>query len=820
MITSLPGLPSAPVDAALLDDIAVACSRIAPTWPLDRFIAVNPYWGWRSVPVAAAAARLGVLAGTSLTMPHAWFAEEWRAGRLDLDEADAIAAAMGEPGLAQRARDVVTTTPPNATPAPLPRMALVTDLRDASGSDPVAGTTWTAHVTHQIGQHLASWCDEGQATWRPHERLWAGWREDPTTAHTMRAGRGVAWTREMIHTLPADARAAIAAVLADLRIPVEGRTAYLGAVLASVNGWAAWCAYLRWQARLDGGDDDAIEELLAVRLAWEWLLAHDLDDTDGLAQWAAGWTTWEDHAVELGERQRVNWLLQSAVEHTYQASLAAGFPHAQQATTPVAVQAAFCIDVRSEVFRRAFEAVSPQVRTRGFAGFFGLPIAYSPAGSQLTRPQLPGLLTPSLTATDAAEGTDLDALARRRERVLGGRLGWDHLGHTPSAMFPFVETTGLWHAPGLLADSLGLVGRGRRWEDEGTARGDLGTPHLALVADDPAAAAGIAHRVLTNMGLTKDFPPLVLLCGHGSSTTNNPHAAGLDCGACGGLSGEVNARVLAHLLNADDVRAGLRGLGVDVPAGTWFVPGLHDTTTDTVTLFDTEAVPEGLRAAVVELEAWLRLAGAAARAERAPRLGLAHLAGDAAALEQAVQRRSRDWAQTRPEWGLADNAAFVVAPRWRTSHMNLGGRVFLHDYDWTEDTDLSVLTLVMTAPMVVTNWINLQYHASTVDHRRYGAGDKTLHNVVGGRVGVFEGNGGDLRIGLATQSLHDGERLCHRPLRLSVFIEAPAEGIDRVIAEHQVVRDLVGHGWLHLLRIEPADGTVQRWTATGWAPVP
>ena len=152
--------------------------------------------------------------------------------------------------------------------------------------------------------------------------------------------------------------------------------------------------------------------------------------------------------------------------------------------------------------------------------------------------------------------------------------------------------------------------------------------------------------------------------------------------------------------------------------------------------------------------------------------------------------------------------------------MNLGGRVFLHDYDWTEDTDLSVLTLVMTAPMVVTNWINLQYHASTVDHRRYGAGDKTLHNVVGGRVGVFEGNGGDLRIGLATQSLHDGERLCHRPLRLSVFIEAPSEGIDRVIAEHQVVRDLVGHGWLHLLRIEPADGTVQRWTATGWAPVP
>ena len=79
----------------------------------------------------------------------------------------------------------------------------------------------------------------------------------------------------------------------------------------------------------------------------------------------------------------------------------------------------------------------------------------------------------------------------------------------------------------------------------------------------------------------------------------------------------------------------------------------------------------------------------------------------------------------------------------------------------------------MTAPMVVTNWINMQYHASTVDNRRYGSGNKVLHNVVGGRIGVFEGNGGDLRIGLPMQSLHDGHTLRHAPLRLSVFIEAP-----------------------------------------------
>ena len=146
--------------------------------------------------------------------------------------------------------------------------------------------------------------------------------------------------------------------------------------------------------------------------------------------------------------------------------------------------------------------------------------------------------------------------------------------------------------------------------------------------------------------------------------------------------------------------------------------------------------------------------------------------------------------------------------------------MFLHDYDWRLDPERSVLTLIMTAPMVVTNWINLQYHASTVDNRRYGSGDKVLHNVVGGRIGVFEGNGGDLRIGLSMQSLHDGTTLRHPPLRLSVFIEAPRDALDAVIAEHQVVRDLVSDGWLHLLRIDPASGEVERRTDAGWVPRP
>jgi uncharacterized protein YbcC (UPF0753/DUF2309 family) len=130
-----------------------------------------------------------------------------------------------------------------------------------------------------------------------------------------------------------------------------------------------------------------------------------------------------------------------------------------------------------------------------------------------------------------------------------------------------------------------------------------------------------------------------------------------------------------------------------------------------------------------------------------------------------------------------------------------------------------VLELILTAPMVVTHWINLQYYASTVDPSRYGSGNKVLHNVVGGRLGVMEGAGGDLRIGLARQSVHDGRRWMHEPLRLSVFVEAPADAIDAILARHATVRDLVQHRWLFLHRIASDDGAVFQRRADGWHPV-
>ena len=121
------------------------------------------------------------------------------------------------------------------------------------------------------------------------------------------------------------------------------------------------------------------------------------------------------------------------------------------------------------------------------------------------------------------------------------------------------------------------------------------------------------------------------------------------------------------------------------------------------------------------------------------------------------------------------------------------GRAFLHEYDAAKDTDGSILTLILSAPMVVASWINLQYFASTVDNDVFGCGNKALHNRVGS-IGVVLGNGGDLRTGLASQSVHapDGSWY-HEPLRLQVIVEAKPERIDAVLNSQKAVKDLVDH---------------------------
>ncbi|MFK7739542.1 MAG: YbcC family protein [Planctomycetota bacterium] len=807
---------------AVLDAVQRACATIAPTWPLDRWIAVNPFWHSRQDRIEQLAARLSTASGVRMTMPRSFYRQQWLQGAFDARHLSAACTLSDEATQTQNDRpnldELIRMIGSDEEPSQ--QLPLWTDLADRqrSAKEPLP---WSRTAVDQISQHLAAWFDEGQGDWQADHNsgLLGSWRtrlvEDRGVA--FRHGRESFCTT--LRRLPAEPLVLIETLAQQLGLQDEALEHYLTALLGTVRGWASWCAFENWENALEGREvapeNDPLVHLLAIRASWELLLREEHDLHALSTEWRMQTVALASQQQDRQRRERVNWLLQHAYELAYQERLGRAIaPRDPERTDAPRVQAVFCIDVRSERFRRALERTGgDQVDTRGFAGFFGLPIAHRAIGSHdVARPQLPGLLSPAVHSHEASDDAEQSArvAARRAGRLANDRVD-ARFRSAPTSAFTFVESLGLAYLPKLLHHGFG-GGTAQRQDRPGLTSDEHSDMRPTWPTSGPGSSLAertdLAQGVLKAMGLDRDFANIVLLAGHGSSTANNPQAAGLHCGACGGQTGENNARLLANLLNDKALRQSLAERGTEIPASTWFVAGLHDTTTDQLELFDVGLVPHERDADLRLLRDWLAFAGDGTRAERAPGLGLDKLANSPEPLLRSLQKRGQDWAQLRPEWGLADNAAFIVAPRQRTRGQNLEGRTFLHDYDWQRDDGFATLTLILTAPMVVTNWINLQYYASTVDHDNFGSGNKLLHNVVGGNRGVFEGNGGDLRIGLSQQSLHDGEKWRHRPQRLSVVVAAPRQAIDDILNQHEAPRSLVENGWLHLLRCDD-DGTYE-----------
>ena len=769
--------------------ITAACGRIAPVWPLRTFVAVNPFLGFTNMPFEEACSALQRIAQVDM-LPTADDGAIY-------PEADGSGAAT---------------------------VATVAEILDRL-ADGDRQASRTAFMIDEISRWCAAFFDEGQAVWRAPSRrlgLYAGWKA--AMAHDRNAeAMGIRGFRAVVAEAPDDPQAAIAMVVERLGIPIRAVEDYLFRALFDVRGWAAYARQKVWTAALHGGEDSALVELLAVRVVWGYALFraqrepafHQAwrDAMQAVAQAPAD----ADDATKPAIAARLARL--TALETAFQDQLLSALGRTSASRTGnarPALQAAFCIDVRSEPYRRALEAVIPKAETLGFAGFFGFPIEYVPLGQAHGGAQCPVLLTPKFVVREGVKGTgpqEEDGLLDLRRLRRRAFKAWKAFKLSAVSSFSFVETAGLLFGPKLIGDTLGLTRPVAHPHSDGITPDivrRLG-PHIAADTRDGRATGfddqqrvDMAEAVLRAMSLTSGFAHLVLLAGHGSTTVNNPHAAGLDCGACGGHTGEANARVAAAILNDMGVRQGLTRRGIEIPDDTLFVPALHDTTTDDVRLFEVDAAPAAHQDELVALRERLVEASRHARLQRAARLGVEPDAGAHA----AILARSRDWSQVRPEWGLAGCAAFVAAPRAVTRGLNLEGRVFLHTYDWREDAEFATLELIMTAPMVVASWINLQYYGSAVNNAAFGAGDKVLHNVVG-TVGVLEGNAGDLKAGLPLQSVHDGRRLMHEPLRLTVVIAAPLEAIDSVIAKHASVRELVDHGWLHLFARDDA-GVIRR----------
>ncbi len=715
---------------------------------------------------------------------------------------------------------------------------------------------------------------------------------------------GITDFHQKVQALPPDPEEVIALCLRRLGVPYAQWQSYLARELSQLPGWTRYIRWLGEHPLYHAQRQHPIDtrQYLAVRLFYEVELTniccrqewgidgtvsamtaywkdrseeyrnrigeggHSIDQTERMICRDA-WRLFhlaqflelspiEVHDLSLADAQKMlQWLDEfpadqhssvwlEAYEESFRADILSKIS-AHRETVPALTsrphaQLVFCIDVRSESFRRHIEAQGPY-ETFGFAGFFGIPLSHQVFDSDQRSFLCPVLLTPNHAVMEIPRSGEETALEKYSSGTRWHQLGhhfFHDLKHHPIGSMMAIDVLGLFFSLGLVGKTLfqktfqGITSSIERWftyrvptqiavcapVDQKNPK--VGEVHAEGVPVGLAQGFSLAERAtfiengLRAMGLSQNYARLVCLCGHGSETDNNPYYGALDCGACGGAPGDANARVFAAMANDPQVRRILKQNGLPIPDDTWFLPGKHNTTTDRVEFYDLEELPgthiEDLRALNKDLEA----AGANQALERCHRIPRAP---EEISPEQAfahVMERSCDWANPRPEWGLAGNGAFLIGRRKLTKGLDLGGRVFLHSYDPLADPEGAILEKIMTAPLIVGEWISTGYYFSAVDPWTYGSGSKVLHNVVGG-VGMMLGSQSDLQMGFPLQTVNNGDVHYHEPMRLLAIIEHKPSVISSIIQKHAILQRLFHNQWLNLVAIDPHTFAFHRYFPDG-----
>ena len=469
-------------------------------------------------------------------------------------------------------------------------------------------------------------------------------------------------------------------------------------------------------------------------------------------------------------------------------------------------QFALCIDTRSELMRRHIEKVG-NYETFGYAGFFGIAMDYKNENDSIVRKSCPPIVGSAYIVSEVPQKNKLEKAAkyvnhnniknfseyflRRMKNML------------PSA-FGYVEGSGIFYGFSLVGRTLLPGYNYRRNNRKITDYEEIYEPKInkcTIGNNTSTDSIPLNEKVAIVKGafdLTgwRTFAPIVLFVGHGSHTANNPFGSSLDCGACAASPGRHNARMLAKLANLKEVQEVLwKNYSIKIPENTIFIGAEHNTTTDEIVIFDSEVHNTNMEALQILKENLLK-AQKNATAERL---------GKTSRSVSKAQNNANSWSETRPEWGLAKNASFIVAPRKLTQDLNLDGRCFLHSYNWELDKNGAALEGIMQGPMVVTQWINSHYYFATVDNDAFGSGSKITHNITG-KFGVVQGNGGDLKIGLPLESvkLNDTE-MYHQPLRLSVVIQAPVQRVEQILLKNENLRSLLDNEWIYLMVMDVND---------------
>ena len=789
-------------------EIKKACKKIAPAWPLKNFVAVNPYLGLTDVPFHKAAKELSERAGINMTMPIQFYIDEFDNEKFTNSDLEKALKVYNKIYLTPN--QFIDKAKNLSVHSELQNEIKVKTMLDAC--EELNGKNWTDFMIDKVSSWASSYFDEIQTLWNTTNgsiELFSSWKSDAEIDLSTEL-MGVKQFRMHLKNIPNNFDEAFSFIISELCINEKQLEPYLHTLLLKIVGWSSFIAGNDWEDNLYGEKSENLRSFLAILLCWEYCLAKSFETKGILSIWESNKQNASYNSEKFDELLETKLILQQAYDFSHENELRQKFEanHVNTGNKKRAkAQAVFCIDVRSEVYRRNLERIDSDFETIGFAGFFGFAINYVPMGHKKGKNQCP-VLIPSGAVVKESLANPEEVEKATKSRLIKHQVAktWKMFKSGAVSSFGFVSPLGLSFLPKLVSDSLGWSRPVENPDNDGLEKWLSEGRELDLSEITLSEKIAMAEGALIAMGLKNNMAPFVLITGHGSSSINNPHATGLDCGACGGHSGEINAMTAEKILNDQQVRNGLQVKGIEIPKDTHFVACLHDTTTDVIHVVGEKNIPQELKEAFSEVKKSLIKGSEGARNERALRLNISE-----SDVHNSILKRSNDWAQVRPEWGLAGCSAFVVAPRNRTKGIDLGGKSFLQSYDWKTDEGFAVLESIITAPMVVTSWINLQYYASTTDNKRFGAGNKTLHNVTGG-IGVLEGSAGDLRIGLPMQSIHNGEVYQHLPQRLNVVIEAPIEAINDILKKHASVKDLCDNSWISLLLLDENGKVSKKYT--------
>jgi len=605
---------------------------------------------------------------------------------------------------------------------------------------------------------------------------------------------------------------------------------YLLEMLLGHPGWAGMVRLIELDPKaLLESRNISLKEMLAVELLAEWAIVQKKRGKDFIAVAQLPSTADIPLLSDYQDQAKVPLSLKiwhEAMEYSLHAELLAGLqrqpaPAEKPKPTPIA-QAFFCIDDRECSLRRYLEEANPAIETFGAAGFFGIDFLYQGFDDAYPVAQCPNILSPKhlILETSLASEPEKKAITD----------GLSDLHIKPHSLFRgwlYTQLLGFGYAGRMLWDVFrpGTQLVKIQKLSEVSAHTHL---HLLRESDEPTEdgrllgfsyleMADKIEGLLRNIGLTKNFAPLVVVVAHGSSSTNNPHFAAYDCGACSGKPGAPNARAFAWMANSLEVREILRERGIVIPASTFFVGALHNTSRDEITYFDQHLLAGYPTETLEAFQAAMAQALDKNALERCRWFELApqgHDHDDAHANANAhkhVQARATSIFEPRPELNHSNNLYAVVGRRQLTSGLFLDRRSFLHSYDPNTDPEGNIIVKILSAVIPVCGGINLEYLFSRVDNSVYGAGTKLPHNVIG-LLGVANGVEGDLRTGLPSQMIE-----VHEPSRLLIVIEQSTELLDKAFTKlGAALMEWLNNDWVRLAACHPESRELYFYHQSGW----